>query len=76
MSQHILLKYATRKPYKSNPKMPDEAVFDLLKGYWIQNNHYLITSTSKYDVFDIKWKISKYFLFVYHLSMMKFYSKN
>ena len=44
MSQHILLKYATRKPYKSNPEMPDEAVFDLLKGYWIQNNHYLITS--------------------------------
>ena len=54
MSQHILLKYATRKPYKSNPEMPDEAVFDLLKGYWIQNNQNLITSTSKYGKLTTK----------------------
>lgn len=48
MSQHILLQYATRKPYKSIPEMPEGAIFDTSKGYWVKDNTCLITPTSDY----------------------------
>lgn len=34
MTEHILLKLATRKPYRRNPQLPPTAVYNAVRGYW------------------------------------------
>ena len=45
---HILIEHAKRKPYSALPEMPKEAVFDVLKGYWVSGNEPLVSPGSKY----------------------------
>jgi hypothetical protein len=35
MNEHILLKRATRKPYRRTPEMPSSAEYDSARGYWL-----------------------------------------
>ena len=34
MTEHILLKLATRKPYRRNPRLPSTAKYNAVSGYW------------------------------------------
>lgn len=34
MTEHILLKLATRKPYRRNPQLPSTAEYNAVRGYW------------------------------------------
>lgn len=51
---HILIAYATRRPYKDAPDMPPDAVYDERRGYWLSNGEPLVltmggTVTKKCD---------------------------
>ena len=35
MPDHVLLTYATRRPYSSVPSLPDGVRYDVTRGYWI-----------------------------------------
>mgnify|MGYP001770993980 CR=1 FL=1 len=48
MSGHILLKHAKRKPYSKIPEMPEGAVFDDKRGYWVSGADPLVSPGSKY----------------------------
>ena len=48
MKGHILLQHAKRKPYSKRPDMPEDAVFDSQKGYWISGTDPLVSPGSKY----------------------------
>lgn len=45
MSQHILITYATRRPYRQIPAVPEGAHYDPAKGYWLKDNKPLVSST-------------------------------
>ena len=58
MIQHVLVKYATRRPYREVPDLPEGAVYNTKAGYWTLNGKPLVTSkgyvggqlaTKKYD---------------------------
>ena len=42
MSEHILITYATRRPYREVPAMPDRTHYDSTAGYWLKNGSPLI----------------------------------
>jgi hypothetical protein len=44
MASHILLKYATRRPYKEIPDLPPDAIYDPIKGLWILDGNPLVDS--------------------------------
>ena len=44
MAQHILMTYATRRPYRATPAMPEHTQYDPVKGYWRLRGHPLMTS--------------------------------
>ena len=44
MVEHVLLSYATRRPYRATPAMPDRAHYDPAKGYWLKDGIPLVTS--------------------------------
>ena len=44
MAKHILMTYATRRPYCIAPAMPEDAQYDPVKGYWCKNGKPLIAS--------------------------------
>ena len=44
MAKHILMTYATRRPYRVAPAMPEQAQYDPVDGYWRRNGNPLITS--------------------------------
>lgn len=46
MKQHVLITYATRRPYHHVPSLPMGAVYDHMKGYWVKDNKPLALSTS------------------------------
>ncbi|WP_413614776.1 hypothetical protein MRB56_12775 [Halomonas cupida] len=48
MDSHILLQHAKRKPYAKHPDMPEGALFDDQKGYWIWGRAPLVSPGSKY----------------------------
>jgi hypothetical protein len=35
VEQHVLLRKATRRPYAVRPEMPEDAVYDDVRGHWI-----------------------------------------
>ena len=35
MHKHPLIEHATRRPYTDTPKMPKEATYDRVSGYWL-----------------------------------------
>lgn len=45
MKQHVLITYATRRPYRQVPVIPDGAHYDHAKGYWLKDNKPLVVST-------------------------------
>ena len=47
MEQHILIEHTTRKPYSSSPTLPQEAVFNTAKGYWMSEGRPLFSLESK-----------------------------
>lgn len=50
MSNHLLIKLSTRKPYLQTPKMPKGSQFDHNRGVWMKNNHELINHDSEYGI--------------------------
>ena len=44
MPEHILMKYATRRPYRETPDMPDSVQYDPVKGYWLKNGSPLVAT--------------------------------
>ena len=44
MEKHILMKYATRRPYRTAPAMPEHAQYDPVKGYWRKGSAPLMSS--------------------------------
>lgn len=44
MAEHVLLTYATRRPYRTAPVMPDGVQYDPVKGYWLKNDTPLLTT--------------------------------
>ena len=45
MTEHILLKLATRKPYRRNPRFPSTAEYDAMLGYWTVDGQPMVFST-------------------------------
>ena len=43
MAEHVLLTYATRRPYRSAPVLPDHTQYDPASGYWLQDGTPLVT---------------------------------
>ena len=43
MAEHVLMTYATRRPYRSVPVLPDHAQYDPARGYWLQDGTPLVT---------------------------------
>ncbi|MFP3979063.1 hypothetical protein CLH62_20435 [Marinobacter guineae] len=48
MNDHLLLKHAKRKPYSKHPEMPEDAVFNDQRGYWVSGSAPLVSPGSKY----------------------------
>jgi len=42
MKQHLLLKYATQRPYRDTPELPEGAVYDAALGFWTLNGDPLV----------------------------------
>ena len=42
LAQHLLLTYATRRPYSSAPPLPEGTRYDVARGYWIQGDSPLV----------------------------------
>lgn len=42
--EHPLMAYATRRPYRTVPPMPDNVLYDSMKGYWIRGDVPMVTS--------------------------------
>lgn len=48
MIHHVLIECAKRKPYSVSPEMPEGAIYDTAKGYWVSAEKPLVTPGSKY----------------------------
>jgi hypothetical protein len=44
MAEHILVTYATRRPYRTIPAVPDGARYDPARGYWLKDSTPLVTT--------------------------------
>lgn len=44
MPQHVLLKHATRRPYREMPELPDGAIYNAALGVWTLNGGPLVSS--------------------------------
>jgi hypothetical protein len=44
MAEHVLMTYATQRPYRATPAMPEDARYDPVKGYWLVNDTPLLTT--------------------------------
>ena len=44
MTEHVLLTYATRRPYHATPVVPDGACYDPIRGYWINGDEPLVAA--------------------------------
>ena len=45
MPEHVLLKLATRKPYRESPQLPSKATYDVSRGYWMIDGEALVNSS-------------------------------
>ena len=45
MTEHILLKLATRKPYRRNPRLPSTAEYDAVRGYWAIDGQPMVSAS-------------------------------
>jgi len=43
-SEHPLMAYATRRPYRTAPFMPDNVLYDSTKGYWLMGSVPMVAS--------------------------------
>jgi hypothetical protein len=44
MSEHLLITFAKRRPYRQVPALPDGASYDQAKGYWLKSGLPLVES--------------------------------
>ena len=44
MAEHVLMTYATRRPYRATPAMSDGARYDPVRGYWLKNDKPLVVA--------------------------------
>ncbi len=42
MARHLLLEYATRRPFRIAPDLPEGAIYDHNSGCWIKNGEPLV----------------------------------
>ena len=42
LAEHLLITYATRRPYRNTPSIPNGAEYNVERGYWIQGDTALI----------------------------------
>jgi len=54
MQQHVLIKFAKKKPFSEQPTMPDEAAYNPIKGYWIKSGDSLVSYTSEFGILGTK----------------------
>ncbi|WP_439826900.1 hypothetical protein [Aeromonas enteropelogenes] len=54
MSQHFLIKLATKKPYLDKPEMPEGSFYDSVKGYWVKAGESLVSYSSEFGVMATK----------------------
>ena len=43
MAEHLLMTYATRRPYRTTPELPSGALYDSAGGYWLQDGLPIVT---------------------------------
>jgi hypothetical protein len=48
MADHVLIQYAKRKPFLTEPDMPPKTIFDHKKGYWLKDGKKLVTQGLQY----------------------------
>ena len=46
MAEHVLITYATRRPYRIIPTIPDGALYDPARGYWLKDGEPLAVSAT------------------------------
>ena len=44
MAEHVLITYATRRPYSSTPVLPDDTSYDPGRGYWVKDGTPLVVT--------------------------------
>ena len=44
MAQHVLMTFATRRPYREPPTLPDHAQYDAVRGYWLTDGMALVAT--------------------------------
>jgi hypothetical protein len=44
MPEHVLVKYAKRRPYQVTPRVPEGARYDPVRGYWLRSGSPLVTA--------------------------------
>ncbi|MGB4782847.1 hypothetical protein [Candidatus Methylomirabilis sp.] len=44
MAEHVLLKRATRRPYRDVPEIPEQASYNAALGFWTLNGEPLVRS--------------------------------
>jgi hypothetical protein len=44
--KHILLAFATRRPYRLIPDLPEDAKYDHIRGYWVVDGGSLLARSS------------------------------
>ena len=44
MANHVLMKYATRRPYCAAPEMAGGVQYDSVKGYWTKDSTPMVAS--------------------------------
>jgi len=46
--EHVLIEFATKRPYSNTPIMPEGAIYNKERGYWIKNGEPLVSYNSEY----------------------------
>ncbi|WP_435946472.1 hypothetical protein [Dryocola sp. BD586] len=46
--EHVLIQFATKRPFSSKPEMPESSVYSQEKGYWMKDEKPLVSYDSEY----------------------------
>ncbi|MEI8662997.1 hypothetical protein [Xenorhabdus bovienii] len=46
--EHVLIQFSTKRPFSNKPEMPEGAIYNQAKGYWMKNEKPLVSYDSEY----------------------------